>query len=97
MKRKSRKNLLRVDTMQFPKMELEEKPPLKDRAKCYNCDKSMPLAKGWTLDPTTNRWGKAETYTYNGIGYFCSRNCAMMYGNLAARRELKEESFNKKQ
>lgn len=73
---------------------VDTKPPRNLRPKCLKCDRSIPMSPSWWYDGSEG-YGKGKPkYYYSGIGYFCSRNCAIQYGIEAARKALGHPEFN---
>lgn len=73
---------------------LEAKPSRELRPKCVNCQKTIVLRTCYWY-PGSAGYKKSPTkYYYDGIGYFCCRNCAQRYGTEAARKALGHPEFN---
>ena len=96
MKKKSRKHLNRVNTFLYEEILYEKKPPIKERAKCMQCDGTMPMTRRFEYDAQKQRWGRSDRFSYWGWGYFCRRECAVTYANESARKALKHPPFNTK-
>jgi hypothetical protein len=73
---------------------LDAKPPRELRPKCVNCDKTITLRKTWWYEGSEGYKKAAPKFIYDGVGYFCCRECAQKYGTEAARKELGHPEFN---
>jgi len=94
---KKKKKLPRVNCDGHPL--LDAKPPKDQRPKCLNCDQTILLRSSfwyWGEPVNIDADGrKKPRYYYDGISYFCSRNCSHSYAHKAAEKALKVEPFNK--
>lgn len=70
------------------------KPPRDLRPKCVNCDKTILMRTTWWFEGSQGYKKNAPKYYYDGIGYFCCRNCAIQYGTEAARKAVGHPEFN---
>lgn len=73
---------------------LHNKPPRKLRPKCVNCDKTILLRTTYWYEGSKGYKKDLPRYVYDGVGYFCCRECAQKYGTEAARKELGHPEFN---
>ena len=71
-----------------------KKPSRDERAKCLNCNYSIPIYQARVWDPHLQK-GVLSGYRYSGITYFCSRNCAIYYATEQARKACNHDVFNK--
>jgi hypothetical protein len=69
---------------------LDAKPRRELRPKCVNCEKTIVLRACYWY----SGFASPTKYSYDGIGYFCCRNCAQQYGTEAARKALGHPEFN---
>jgi hypothetical protein len=70
------------------------KPSRELRPKCFNCDKTILLRTTWWYEGSSGYKKSPPKYYYDGIGYFCCRQCAQQYGTEAARKALGHPEFN---
>jgi hypothetical protein len=70
------------------------KPSRELRPKCFNCDKTILLRTTWWYEGSSGYKKFPPKYYYDGIGYFCCRQCAQQYGTEAARKALGHPEFN---
>jgi len=91
---KKKKTYVRIDCSMAPMVET--KPPRDLRPKCLNCDQTIIMRKSWwgwhTAEEERERKIK---YFYDGISYFCCRNCALSFAHKMAIKTLKLEPLNK--
>ena len=74
---------------------LQDTKPSRDiRPKCMNCEKSILMRKTWWYDGSEGYKKSPAKFYYDGIGYFCCRQCAQQYGTEAARKVLGHPEFN---
>jgi hypothetical protein len=73
---------------------LDAKPRRELRPKCFNCEKTIVLRSTWWYPGSEGYQKAAPKFIYDGIGYFCCRNCAQQYGTEAARKALGHPEFN---
>ena len=73
---------------------LDVRPSKELRPKCVNCNKTILLRTTWWYSGSEGYKKSAPKFTYDGIGYFCCRNCAQQYGTEAARKLLGHPEFN---
>jgi hypothetical protein len=73
---------------------LDVKPSKELRPKCVNCEKTIVLRSTWWYPGSEGYQKAAPKFIYDGIGYFCCRNCAQQYGTEAARKALGHPEFN---
>ena len=72
----------------------DTKPSRELRPKCVNCEKSILMRKTWWYEGSLGYKKSPNKFYYDGIGYFCCRNCAQQYGTEAARKALGHPEFN---
>ena len=74
---------------------IQDTKPSKDlRPKCMNCKKTIVMRSTWWFEGSEGYMKSAAKFYYDGIGYFCCRNCAQQYGTEAARKDLGHPEFN---
>ena len=73
---------------------VDEKPSRDLRPKCVNCQKTILMRKSYWYNGSRGYRDSPPKYYYDGIGYFCCRNCAQQYGIEAAREALGHPEFN---
>jgi len=87
-----KKKLVRINTSITPL--LDAKPPKELRPKCLQCDGTITLLKTRWYD-TSIPWSERPTkYVYDGVSYFCCRNCALTYAHNKAEEELNIPKLN---
>jgi hypothetical protein len=89
---KKKKTYVRIDCSMAP--AVETKPPKDLRPKCLNCDQTIIMRKTWSWWRSPEEKSKT-TYFYDGISYFCCRNCALSFAHKMAIKTLKVEPLNK--
>ena len=89
---KKKKTYVRIDCSMAPMVET--KPPKELRPKCLNCDQTIIMRKSWWGWRTPEEENKTK-YFYDGISYFCCRNCALSFAHKMAIKTLKLEPLNK--
>jgi hypothetical protein len=72
----------------------DTKPTRELRPKCVNCDNTILMRKSYWYVGSRGYKDSPPKYYYDGIGYFCCRNCAQQYGIEAARKALGHPEFN---
>lgn len=72
----------------------DTKPSRELRPKCVNCFKTIGMRTTWWYDGSLGYKKSSPKYYYDGIGYFCCRNCAHIYAIEAARKALGHPEFN---
>lgn len=90
--KKKRKNLVRVDCSSVGL--LDSKPPRQERPKCLQCDNTITMRSTLWYDSPIRWQDRPVRYYYDGISYFCSRNCCMAYAHNMATKELKVSKVN---
>lgn len=90
---KKKKELIRIDCNTTDL--LMERPPRDQRPKCLQCDKTIVLRRSWWYDSDLPSSERPAMYYYDGMSYFCSRNCCMAYAHKKAQEELNIPKFNK--
>lgn len=90
MKKKKELVFINVDHV-----DLQDTKPSRDlRPKCVNCEKSILMRTTWWYEGSGGYKKSPGKFYYDGIGYFCCRQCAQQYGIEAARKALGHPEFN---
>ena len=89
---KKKKDLIRIDCSTVDL--IEARPPKDQRPKCLQCDKTILIRKSWWYESPLPVGERPARYYYDGISYFCSRNCCMAYAHKKAQEELNAPKFN---
>jgi hypothetical protein len=88
---KKKKTYVRIDCSTASMVET--KPPRDLRPKCLSCDQTILLRKSWWGWRSAEDQGKTK-YFYDGISYFCCRNCALSFAHKSAKKLLKVKPLN---
>ena len=72
----------------------DKKPSRELRPKCVNCEGTIVMRKTWWYPESRGYKDSDPKYVYDGVGYFCCRQCAQNYGTEAARKALGHPEFN---
>ncbi len=92
MKKKNKQELVRINTTSADHVSV--KPPRDKRPKCLQCDKTILMRRSWWYNTDLPANERPPVYYYDGISYFCSRNCCMAYAHKKAEEELNIPKFN---
>lgn len=87
-----KKKLVRIDCSSAG--ILEAKPPKDQRPKCLQCDKTIVMRRTYWYESSLPWKERPQRFVYDGISYFCSRNCCMAYAHSKAQEELNVPKFN---
>lgn len=86
------KNKVYINVNNVP--ALDKKPPRELRPKCLKCDNTIVMRTTWWYEGSAGYKQSPAKYYYDGVSYFCCRNCALAYAAEAGRKALGLPEFN---